>query len=302
MAPSEQPIPALTRVMNGLGANRGRVFRVANSSSTVLVSVAVGCCEPDRAHQHRCPVAGDTAQCRMPKHTLTAQLKTLPPSHAGPPCHVAASVPRSASGPWTRVGTLMTLMLVLSLAPRLSMLASGTRSLSCAPRAMRVHLASAAPAGKQDASPLHGSDNTKPPTPATRRCGLPVPPGAGKQPSIHNADRTGHEPFPKPAPTVLPLSRPAEPTPSWQGTLVDSVSDLGHHQCRLSVLQWNPGPARKNPTHILASACGQIHVVILQEANDHVPRVSDQFMAYTDGNDLAILLNKGIRKPGENQT
>ena len=70
-----------------------------------------------------------------------------------------------------------------------------------------------------------------------------------------------------------------------------------HHQYRLSVLQWNPGPARKNPMHILAAACGRFHAVILQEASDHAPRVSDQFVAYTGGTDLAILLNKDTFEP-----
>ena len=69
-----------------------------------------------------------TALSRMPLHRPTAQLKTLPPSYPGPSCHVAASVARNAPGPQTRVGTLMTLTLVF-LAPHLSMLTGGTRSL-----------------------------------------------------------------------------------------------------------------------------------------------------------------------------
>ena len=36
----------------------------------------------------------------------------------------------------------------------------------------------------------------------------------------------------------------------------------------------------------------------LQEASDHVPYVSDQFHTYTDGNDLAILINKDTFEPG----
>ena len=50
-----------------------------------------------------------------------------------------------------------------------------------------------------------------------------------------------------------------------------------HHQYRLSILQWNPGPARGNPTQIIAATCGRFHAVILQEASDHVPHISDQF-------------------------
>ena len=70
-----------------------------------------------------------------------------------------------------------------------------------------------------------------------------------------------------------------------------------HHQLRLSLLQWNPGPARRNPTNIVSAACGRFHAVILQEASDHVPHVSDYFLAYTDNTDLAILLNKDTFEP-----
>ena len=76
------------------------------------------------------------------------------------------------------------------------------------------------------------------------------------------------------------MSRLAQTKTSVHSTHLDADSDLMHHQHRLSVPQWNPGPARKNPTHILAAACGRFHAVILQEASDHAPRVSDQFIAY----------------------
>ena len=42
---------------------------------------------------------------------------------------------------------------------------------------------------------------------------------------------------------------------------------------------------------------GKFHAVILQEASDHVPHISDQFMAYTGNTDLAILLNKDTFEP-----
>ena len=89
---------------------------------------------------------------------------------------------------------------------------------------------------------------------------------AGLHASMHNASRTGCEHFPKPVPIVLPMSRLSELKPSWQGHLVESVSDLMRHQYRLSVLQWNPCPTRKNPTQILPAACGRFQAVILQEA------------------------------------
>ena len=42
---------------------------------------------------------------------------------------------------------------------------------------------------------------------------------------------------------------------------------------------------------------GRFHAVILQEASDHVPHVTDQFIAYTGNTDLAILLNKDTFEP-----
>ena len=35
------------------------------------------------------------------------------------------------------------------------------------------------------------------------------------------------------------------------GHIETADSDLMHHQYRLSVLRWNPGPARRNPTNII---------------------------------------------------
>ena len=87
------------------------------------------------------------------------------------------------------------------------------------------------------------------------------------------------------------------PKPAGLGHLHIADSDLMHHQFRLSILQRNPGPARRNPTQIMAATCGRFHTVILQEASDHVRHVSDQFIAYTGNTDLAILLNKDTFEP-----
>ena len=43
--------------------------------------------------------------------------------------------------------------------------------------------------------------------------------------------------------------------------------------------------------------CGAFNAVLLQEAADHVPHVSDQFTTYTDGDNLAILLIKDTFLP-----
>ena len=94
--------------------------------------------------------------------------------------------------------------------------------------------------------------------------------------------RTGTGPFPKPRALVLPMVNFGQPKSDRLGHIDTVDSDLMHHQFRLSLLQWNPGPARRNPTNIVSAAFGKIHAVILQEASDHVPYISDQFRAYTD--------------------
>ena len=85
--------------------------------------------------------------------------------------------------------------------------------------------------------------------------------------------------------------------PAGLGHIDNAESDLMHHQYRLSILQWNPGPARRNPTQIIAATCGRFQAVILQEASDHVHHITDQFNAYTGHTDLAILLNKDTFEP-----
>ena len=49
----------------------------------------------------------------------------------------------------------------------------------------------------------------------------------------------------------------------------------------------------KTDLHLTLCVCVCLcHAVILQEASDHVPHISDQFIAYTGNTDFAILLNK----------
>ena len=79
--------------------------------------------------------------------------------------------------------------------------------------------------------------------------------------------------------------------------MTDEVSDLLHAQYRLSLLQRNAGTARRQPTQLVTAMCGAFNVVLLQEGADHVPHVSDQFNTYTDGDNLAILLNKDTFLP-----
>ena len=60
---------------------------------------------------------------------------------------------------------------------------------------------------------------------------------------------------------------------SGPSPIATADSDIMHHQFRLSLVQWNPGPARRNPANIVSAACGKFHAVILQEASDHVPHI-----------------------------
>ena len=103
---------------------------------------------------------------------------------------------------------------------------------------------------------------------------------------------TGYETFPKPPPRVLPLTTFGKSKPGFEGVMTDDVSDLLHAQYRLSLLQCNAGAARRQPTQLVTAMCGAFNAVLLQEAGDHVPHISDQFHTYSDEKDLAILLNK----------
>ena len=120
---------------------------------------------------------------------------------------------------------------------------------------------------------------------------------AGTHNSIGSNIRTDAGLFPKPKAVILPMVNFGQPKSSGPSPIATADSDIMHHQFRLSPLQWNPGPARRNYSNIVSAACGKFHAIILQEASDHVPHISDQFMAYTGNTDLAILLNKDTFEP-----
>ena len=76
---------------------------------------------------------------------------------------------------------------------------------------------------------------------------------AGTHHAIGADPRAGRGPFPKPRALVLSMVRFGQAKPDGLGHTDTADSDLMHHQYRLSVLQWNPGPARRNPTNIIAA-------------------------------------------------
>ena len=120
---------------------------------------------------------------------------------------------------------------------------------------------------------------------------------AGTHNSTGSCRRTDAVLFPKPKAVILPMVNFGQPNFSGPSPITTADSDIMHHQFRLSLQQWNPGLARRNPTNIVSAACGRFHAVILQEASDDVPHISDYFRAYTDNTDLAILLNKDTFEP-----
>ena len=113
---------------------------------------------------------------------------------------------------------------------------------------------------------------------------------AGTHSHFDTDPRAGTGPFPKPRVLVLPLVHFGQSKPDGHGNIDTADSNL-------SLFQWNPGPARRNPTDIVSAACGKFHEVILQEASDHVPHISEQFYVCTGNTDLAILLNKDTFEP-----
>ena len=96
---------------------------------------------------------------------------------------------------------------------------------------------------------------------------------------------------------VLPIVKLGQSKSDRLGHIDTVERDRMHHHFRLYLLQWNLGPARKNPTNIVSAACGKFHTEILQEVSDHVPHISDQFMENTGNTDFAMLLNKDTFEP-----
>ena len=81
---------------------------------------------------------------------------------------------------------------------------------------------------------------------------------AGTHNPVGADPRAGTGPFPKPRALVLPMVKFGQSKPDGFGYIDTVDSDLMHHQHRHSVLQWNPGPARRNHTNIIAAKvpCG----------------------------------------------
>ena len=88
---------------------------------------------------------------------------------------------------------------------------------------------------------------------------------AGTHNPVGADPRKGTDPFPKPRALVLPMVKFGQSKPDGLGHIDTADSDLMHLQYRLCVLQWNPGPARRNSTNIIAAACRRFHAVIFKK-------------------------------------
>ena len=76
---------------------------------------------------------------------------------------------------------------------------------------------------------------------------------AGTHNSNGSCSRTEVAPFPKPNAVILPMINFGHSKSSGPSPIATADSDIMHHQFRLSLLQWNPGPARRNPTNIVSA-------------------------------------------------
>ena len=90
--------------------------------------------------------------------------------------------------------------------------------------------------------PLHSPDHRRPQLVPLRR---------ERTPAGMLLTTQGVNPFRSWCLVRVPCLDLVPPSLPWDISLTNSVSDHVHSHYRLSVLQWNPGPARRRPTRIL---------------------------------------------------
>ena len=151
------------------------------------------------------------------------------------------------------------------------------RRLCHIPTVLRYKMPVPAPAGPSHATLLPSCSSSSLSVLISNSMPVPSPFEKERERELRYAMLTARDTNPSTERTVLvlPMSRLAQRKPDGGVPLTDSRSDLMHSQYRLSVLQWNPGPARKNDTQIIPAARGRFHAVILQEARDHVPHLGE---------------------------
>ena len=108
---------------------------------------------------------------------------------------------------------------------------------------------------------------------------------------------------PKREPTILSVQIPEHWFFPWSSlanpnlTGFVALTPLTAISCIINTVSLSFSGIQPRRTNIIAAASGRFHAVILQEASDHVPHISDQFIAHTGNTDLAILLNKDTFEP-----
>ena len=120
---------------------------------------------------------------------------------------------------------------------------------------------------------------------------------AGTHNPVGADPRAGTGPFPKPRALVLPMVKFGQSKPDGLGYIDTVDNDLMHASIPTLCPSVESRAGPQEPTNIIEAICGKFHAVTLQEASDHVPHISDQFIAYTGNRDLAILLNKDTFEP-----
>ena len=99
------------------------------------------------------------------------------------------------------------------------------------------------------------------------------------------------------SPVVLPMVKFGQSKPAGLVTLIQPTAiSCIINTVSLFFSEIQDRPAGTPPT-LLRRPVGRFHAVVLQEASDHVPQISDQFIACTGNRDLAILLNKDTFEP-----
>ena len=90
---------------------------------------------------------------------------------------------------------------------------------------------------------------------------------AGTHNPVGADPRAGTGPFPKPRALILPVVKFGQSKPDGHGYIDTADSDLMLINKVSLFSSGIQGRGRRNPTNIIAAACGRFHAVILQEAS-----------------------------------
>ena len=140
----------------------------------------------------------------------------------------------------------------------------------------------------QSPPPMQGSHDLPQPPPGLAQ---PVPPPelAAYSHLLTNVSSSSCHTQQSPVSTT-PWSIFGQPNSNGLGPIATVDSDL-MHQFRLSFLQWNPGPARRNPSNIVSAACGRFHAAEKQQMQSRIRKVATLARTGEKGRALAAARN-----------